>query len=1144
METAPTGNIATNEALLFLDLTGQTEIEMEFYWKEFGDENDTDGLLLSDDNGATYTRITYLNGGNYTNNTWKKIVLDLDDLAAEYGLTFNDKFVVRFLHRDNFFIDESNLSKSDGFAFDDIVVRVPAACTPTYATLPFVDGFESGDFGTSWCIPNTSFARTEVSDQHTPNTGTYHMIMDTDLTGTDARNEAWLNLDLSAETEVEMTFSWKEFNDGLDAGLDGIFFSDDAGASFVEVTSLNGSDFTDETWQEFTLDVDQLATDNGLTLTSTFVVKFQHFDTEEISADGFAFDDISVTAVVVCTPTYLTTLPYVEDFELGTFGTEWCIPSNSFARTIITSDHTPFEGSNHLTMDANPSGNAAINEALLHIDLSGEADVQVDFMWKEFNDGYDGTNDGIFFSDDGGTSYTKVTNLDGSNYVDDTWQYVSLDMDELADEHGLTLSSTFIIKFEHLDTESITSDGFAFDLINVYVPTACTPTYATFPYTTGFESGIFDAEWCIPANSHSRTQVTTDNTPNSGTYHMTLDVNPGGNDGRNRALLHVDLAGRSNVSMTFNWKDFGEELNVSDGIFLSDDGGATFTGNVLQLDGPSTTDNVWQLADLDIDALATANGLALNATFVIMFQSFDDYFIDTSNFAQSDGLAFDDIALFVGPTTWSGATDTDWNTATNWSNGIPVDGAEVTIPDVSGASTNDPVLSSGADASFSDLTIDAGAQLTINTGFTINITGDLDNQGTASVGLGTFNFSGTADQNIAGTTTFENMTINNTGGNVILAADQTVNGALTLTDGVVESGANTLILSSGSSANEGSAASFVDGLIRKVGAGDFVFPMGDASTWAPIEIANLTGDAATEFTAQYFHTAYADITNFLSPDGNGDLNNVSGAEYWTLDNSGTSSNVDLTLHWKVQANSGIDDYADLVMAHYKTGDTEWENLGMTTISGADPGSITVTGVSSFSPFTFGSASAMVNPLPIELRYFSATNENDQVNLSWVTSSETNNDKFIVSKSKNGRDYQEMKTIDGAGTSTTENTYGLIDENPYIGLSYYKLTQVDFDGHTSSVMISSNFSSERVFSLSPNPLSNGELLNVEFNNLDSRKVSIRIVDVLGNAHLKQEFNLEPNTYQHLEIDVSNLFHGIYYVTIEGSLHTYRQRLIIK
>ena len=82
----------------------------------------------------------------------------------------------------------------------------------------------------------------------------------------------------------------------------------------------------------------------------------------------------------------------------------------------------------------------------------------------------------------------------------------------------------------------------------------------------------------------------------------------------------------------------------------------------------------------------------------------------------------DDIT-FTGRTanTWDGSTDSDWNTASNWSLGtVPLSHTQVVIPDVSSASGNDPVISTtGAKAgtvtlySNTTLTINAGADLTV-----------------------------------------------------------------------------------------------------------------------------------------------------------------------------------------------------------------------------------------------------------------------------------------------------------------------------------------------------------------------------------------------------------------------------------------------
>jgi hypothetical protein len=61
------------------------------------------------------------------------------------------------------------------------------------------------------------------------------------------------------------------------------------------VYSLTPGSYSDNTWRNFTLDVDALAAANGLTLTSTFIIEFQQYDDYPITTDGFAFDDISVT---------------------------------------------------------------------------------------------------------------------------------------------------------------------------------------------------------------------------------------------------------------------------------------------------------------------------------------------------------------------------------------------------------------------------------------------------------------------------------------------------------------------------------------------------------------------------------------------------------------------------------------------------------------------------------------------------------------------------------------------------------------------------------------------------------------------------------------------------------------------------------
>ena len=84
------------------------------------------------------------------------------------------------------------------------------------------------------------------------------------------------------------------------------------------------------------------------------------------------------------------------------------------------------------------------------------------------------------------------------------------------------------------------------------------------------------------------------------------------------------------------------------------------------------------------------------------------------------------------------------------------------------------------------------------------------------------------------------------------------------------------------------------------------------------------------------------------------------------------------------------------------------------------------------------------PLPIELISFEATPNGDDVDVSWATASEINNDYFEVLRSSNGNEFESIVTIDGAGNSNEILNYEFEDDNPYPGVSYYKLKQIDFE----------------------------------------------------------------------------------------------------
>ncbi len=194
----------------------------------------------------------------------------------------------------------SNAQGSDGETKTNYITTSNPA--DTFASLPYSTGFEGGAVDQYWSLYEGVEGRIRVTSIQSPHSGSYHLLMDDSVNGSSySQNEAWLQLNLAGESQVDLDFWWKEIGDETHT-QDGVYFSNNGGASFTKVLDLNGSSTTNNTWNSFSLDLDAEAAGAGLSLTSNFVVKFQQYDNYGVTSDGFAFDDIAVTAGAAGTP--------------------------------------------------------------------------------------------------------------------------------------------------------------------------------------------------------------------------------------------------------------------------------------------------------------------------------------------------------------------------------------------------------------------------------------------------------------------------------------------------------------------------------------------------------------------------------------------------------------------------------------------------------------------------------------------------------------------------------------------------------------------------------------------------------------------------------------------------------------------------
>lgn len=414
---------------------------------------------------------------------------------------------------------------------------------------------------------------------------------------------------------------------------------------------------------------------------------------------------------------------------------------------------------------------------------------------------------------------------------------------------------------------------------------------------------------------------------------------------------------------------------------------------------------------------------------------------------------------------------------------------------------------------------------------------------TATTGNKMIMASNTAFQAIDGSATstiFYNLEVNNDNAATGLSINTTVtvSNILSLTNKnifTILEAPFTLASTASVNPDGGSAISFVDGPMVKQGTTAFTFPSGNGTKWARIGIGAPT--SYTSFRASY--TASADTnTSHMSTTVLPVLTHVSNNEHWNLDRLSGTGDATVTLYWEDAAWSGINDCSSLKIAHFNAADSSWENNNdaSTTYgscSGLASGYITTNSVvTSFSPFTFGSLSGSLNPLPIELIRFEAqVTEVTEVKLSWETASEINNDYFVTQRSIDGINWEDLNQIEGAGNSTTFLYYTDLDRNPYKGVVFYRLKQVDFDGVISyseiqSVLINQIGTINEVL-IVPNPCTN--FCTVVLKNEQSIN-KIEVVDFTGKV--VQCTSTIDNKQATFMIDFSTLVSGVYFIKIDG------------
>ncbi|WP_276503151.1 PQQ-dependent sugar dehydrogenase [Terrimonas pollutisoli] len=189
-------------------------------------------------------------------------------------------------------------------------------------------------------------------------------------------------------------------------------------------------------------------------------------------------------------------------------------------------------------------------------------------------------------------------------------------------------------------------------------------------------------------------------------------------------------------------------------------------------------------------------------------------------------------------------------------------------------------------------------------------------------------------------------------------------------------------------------------------------------------------------------------------------------------------------------------------------------------------------INSFSSFYFGTSAIT---LPVELVYFKGSLQNNSAVLQWETINENNASHFIVERSIDNRNFENIGKVTANGNSTAAIQYSHIDHDVNTLSStiiYYRLKMVDADGqykYSSIVTIALADITNKII-VSPNPATDETKLNITATK--SGKATWKLIDNGGRV-LKQNVVHIKKGNNNVSIPVAGLSAGLYYLQVSGA-----------
>jgi hypothetical protein len=185
-------------------------------------------------------------------------------------------------------------------------------------------------------------------------------------------------------------------------------------------------------------------------------------------------------------------------------------------------------------------------------------------------------------------------------------------------------------------------------------------------------------------------------------------------------------------------------------------------------------------------------------------------------------------------------------------------------------------------------------------------------------------------------------------------------------------------------------------------------------------------------------------------------------------------------------------------------------------------------------------------IPVELSSFYAEVLDQNVDIYWTTSTETNNKEFELQRRiADSGNWVTVVIIKGTGTSTIENEYRYTDLNLKPGIYNYRLMQIDYSGdfqYSEELMVKVDRPKEFVLKQNyPNPFN--PVTKIDFTIPEKAFVSLKIFDILGREVLNLVNEEKDAGNYSVSVNLGNMTSGLFFCQLNANENQQTIKMIL-